>query len=127
MSIVQDSASKLVSLLNVPHSATSLPEPCRTYGLQLICGTWLRPCLTVNNGKGFLTPSDFYAGLLFTFVPYPVSLPIPEELCLDTSCNFIRFFPLPTLPLFQMTRVLGLWRSWGLLWVTSTPCLRDLV
>jgi len=49
LDLLQTYASRLVNVLNVD---SVIQDPCRSYILYLICGTWLRPCYSPSpNGK----------------------------------------------------------------------------
>ena len=40
---IQLAALRTVQLINL---ATDIGEPCRSYGIQMLCATWLRPCFS---------------------------------------------------------------------------------
>ena len=49
MEFIQLAALRTVQLINL---ATTVLEPCRSYGIQMVCATWLRPCFVApNNGE----------------------------------------------------------------------------
>jgi len=46
MATLERYATSLINYLNL----AAIVEPCYSYAVQAICGTWLRPCVTVGDG-----------------------------------------------------------------------------